>query len=637
MRVSTMTVYRLIKAGELPAIRVGKHLRIRERDVAKYLDERVVGTVHRRRHRRGDRPGPPSDRSRHRHQRGARRRARAQRSARLTQLRPGRAAARRDARRRGRRPGRGHRGDPAALEGAEPQEGAGARRRRQPAWCSCAPSTCRRCRRTTSPAPCGSRPRSSSRSRSTTRSSTSRCSSRCRRPSAVGDASAGPADVAGAARGGAQGPDPQPRRRGPGRRASRSPRSTSCRSRWCARSAAGSPTTAAASRPSSASAAASPSSSCTRPACRASCASSDRAAARSPTRSRATSSSPPTRPRRSSARWTPRRPELASGRRAAMARPISGPRRADPRLARLLPHAARSIRLLRGHAHRRRRAHARVSSSSSSTPSACPVEPATPREHIEIGDIGFPDGPSSPLLDPFLPVPIGLALGGLLTGKRIDLLGVARPRADRPLAADQVRRASSAAALLVVLGGLYFLKKRQVDDERDELATAEAEEPRRCRARSTRSPTSRSARRRSRRSRSRRRPCSPTDVAWSTVLQGLSRTIPSDVWLTSFQGTVSAGHDRRHRHADHRHDREHDRHRHLRRGRHQLRRRGRVDPPHRHRTSPTSRTSGCRARPRAGRARPAAPRTDENVTFSSTANLTDKAKSDRAEAFKVTP
>jgi len=28
---------------------------------------------------------------------------------------------------------------------------------------------------------------------------------------------------------------------------------------------------------------------------------------------------------------------------------------------------------------------------------------------------------------------------------------------------------------------------------------------------------------------------------------------------------------------------------------------------------------------------------DENVTFSSTANLTDKAKSDRAEAFKVTP
>jgi hypothetical protein len=37
-----MTVYRLIKSGELPAIRVGKHLRIRGQDVAAFLDARVV-------------------------------------------------------------------------------------------------------------------------------------------------------------------------------------------------------------------------------------------------------------------------------------------------------------------------------------------------------------------------------------------------------------------------------------------------------------------------------------------------------------------------------------------------------------------------------------------------------------------
>jgi excisionase family DNA binding protein len=42
MRVSTMTVYRLIKSGELPAIRVGKHLRIRGHDVVEFLDARVV-------------------------------------------------------------------------------------------------------------------------------------------------------------------------------------------------------------------------------------------------------------------------------------------------------------------------------------------------------------------------------------------------------------------------------------------------------------------------------------------------------------------------------------------------------------------------------------------------------------------
>ena len=42
MRVSNMTVYRLIKSGELPAIRVGKNYRIREVDVGRYLSERSV-------------------------------------------------------------------------------------------------------------------------------------------------------------------------------------------------------------------------------------------------------------------------------------------------------------------------------------------------------------------------------------------------------------------------------------------------------------------------------------------------------------------------------------------------------------------------------------------------------------------
>jgi excisionase family DNA binding protein len=42
MRVSNMTVYRLIKGGELPAIRVGKNYRIREMDVNRYLSERSV-------------------------------------------------------------------------------------------------------------------------------------------------------------------------------------------------------------------------------------------------------------------------------------------------------------------------------------------------------------------------------------------------------------------------------------------------------------------------------------------------------------------------------------------------------------------------------------------------------------------
>lgn len=37
MRVSTMTVYRLIRAGELPATRVGRSVRLREAEVEAYL------------------------------------------------------------------------------------------------------------------------------------------------------------------------------------------------------------------------------------------------------------------------------------------------------------------------------------------------------------------------------------------------------------------------------------------------------------------------------------------------------------------------------------------------------------------------------------------------------------------------
>ena len=42
MRVSNMTVYRLIKSGDLAALRVGKNYRIRESDVDDYLSQRSV-------------------------------------------------------------------------------------------------------------------------------------------------------------------------------------------------------------------------------------------------------------------------------------------------------------------------------------------------------------------------------------------------------------------------------------------------------------------------------------------------------------------------------------------------------------------------------------------------------------------
>lgn len=42
MRVSSMTVYRLIKAGSLKAVRVGKNYRIRTSDLDEYLSSSSV-------------------------------------------------------------------------------------------------------------------------------------------------------------------------------------------------------------------------------------------------------------------------------------------------------------------------------------------------------------------------------------------------------------------------------------------------------------------------------------------------------------------------------------------------------------------------------------------------------------------
>lgn len=44
LRVSNMTVYRLINSGQLAAVRIGRGYRIREDDVVKYLEQRYMDT-----------------------------------------------------------------------------------------------------------------------------------------------------------------------------------------------------------------------------------------------------------------------------------------------------------------------------------------------------------------------------------------------------------------------------------------------------------------------------------------------------------------------------------------------------------------------------------------------------------------
>jgi excisionase family DNA binding protein len=42
LRVSNMTVYRLVKSGQLAAVRVGRGYRLREEDVRRYLQQRYM-------------------------------------------------------------------------------------------------------------------------------------------------------------------------------------------------------------------------------------------------------------------------------------------------------------------------------------------------------------------------------------------------------------------------------------------------------------------------------------------------------------------------------------------------------------------------------------------------------------------
>lgn len=45
MRVSNMTVYRLIKGGELPALRVGKNYRIRGKELHAYIEASMTAAT----------------------------------------------------------------------------------------------------------------------------------------------------------------------------------------------------------------------------------------------------------------------------------------------------------------------------------------------------------------------------------------------------------------------------------------------------------------------------------------------------------------------------------------------------------------------------------------------------------------
>ncbi|HEY7440098.1 MAG TPA: type IV pilus assembly protein PilM [Acidimicrobiia bacterium] len=168
-----------------------------------------------------------------------------------------------------------------------------------------------------------------------------------------------------------------------------------------------------------------------------------------------------------------------------------------------------------------------------------PVDFAQPREHVVVGDIGFSDDQLQ-AIDPFLPVPIGLALGGISAGKRINLLG---GRATGRAEVDQKRvlMAATAAGVVVIglLGGYYMWRKQTLDHEKSKLASANSQNAQ-LQSQITKLQGAETTQTKIDNLTQQESQLLATDVSWSAMLEDVSRTIPNDVWLKGFTATEGA-------------------------------------------------------------------------------------------------
>lgn len=165
------------------------------------------------------------------------------------------------------------------------------------------------------------------------------------------------------------------------------------------------------------------------------------------------------------------------------------------------------------------------------------VAPARPRDGLVVGDIGFPPEEID-ALDPYLVVPVGLALGGAPGGRRIDLAGE-----ERDVAGGDTRRfvlvaAAMAAVLFLVLGFLSYQKMQQLDSAEDDLIAQQATNAK-IQGEIDDLADARDAQEQIDSLVAQVDQVLGTDVSWVSILQEIGRMIPDDAWLTAMQGSVT--------------------------------------------------------------------------------------------------
>jgi type IV pilus assembly protein PilM len=169
-----------------------------------------------------------------------------------------------------------------------------------------------------------------------------------------------------------------------------------------------------------------------------------------------------------------------------------------------------------------------------------PVEPAAPRSQLAIGDIGFPES-EYPRLDPYLPAAVGLALHGAGLGTVVDL----RPRKGRRSKVRSSEPASSvlkpvlvgAAVLIGLLGVPTFFAHQALADKRDEKAAVEAQNEKLQESINSKADVQTAATE-VQALNGQVASLLSNDVSWSHVLQGVAKTMPNGVWLSSFDAHV---------------------------------------------------------------------------------------------------